>query len=160
MERRGVWRRTVSGPDDAGVGRRGPIDVGAAIGTEVDRRVRMIAKRWKASDRGLKGPDRIARLESRNHANRHSRGVFGVRLAVYQPKPATIEYDARQRRHHGPRRKLGRRELGRHVTLVVDLLDRWRPCCGTFLSDPDRVAMKSHLRRQIQSASDGFHPIS
>src|SRR5262249_57019163 len=115
------------------------IDVAAAL-MEHDLGVRMIDKRWKAGDHGFKGPDRVARLESRNHADWHSRGVLGVRLEVYQPEPATREYDARQRLDQGPRRirELRRRELGRHVTHIVDLLDHAGP-----LANPDCVAVKA-----------------
>src|SRR5205823_6033052 len=81
-ERRGAWCPTIIRPDNAGVGHRRPIDVAAAL-MEHDLGVRMIAKRWKAGDHGFKGPLRIARPESRNHADWHSRGVLGVRLAVY-----------------------------------------------------------------------------
>jgi len=139
----GGWCPTIIRPDNAGVGHRGPIDVAAAI-MEHDLGVRMIAKRWEAGDHGFKGPDRIEerrRPESRNHAHWHSRGVLGVRLAVYQPEPATREYDARQRRGQGLRirLKVGRREFGRYDTLIVDLLDRAAP-----LGNPDCVAVKGH----------------
>ena len=76
MERRGGQRPTVIRPDDAGVGRRGPIDVGAAIVTEDDLRVRMIAKRWKAADQRLApSPLRTGRTRKRHQSKESGCGM-------------------------------------------------------------------------------------
>ena len=160
LERRRSQRPTVIRPDDAGVGRHGPVDVAAAIGTEDDLRVRMIAKRWKAGYQGLKGPNRIVWPEKRNRADRHSRSVCGVPLTVDQPEPATMEHDARHWRDNGPGRKHVRREYGGDVTLFVDLLDRRRRGCGALLGDPDCVTVKSHRRRKIQPGGHGCNRIA
>ena len=97
MERRGAYRPIVVRPDHAGVSGGRPINVGAVIRTEDNLRVWMIAERWKTFDHGLKSPDRIAWLESRNRADIYP---SGVRLDVYQPEPVTLAvvHDASQRR--------------------------------------------------------------